>query len=226
MEVLRFSGVSKRYFLAGQAVDALRDVSIEISAGEFIALTGRSGCGKSTFLNLAGAMDFPTSGSVAINRRRTEKMSEGELTAVRRSQVGFVFQFFQLLPTLSAVENVELPLQLAACADARSRALETLEVVEASDLAHRLPHQLSGGQMQRVAVARALAHSPSVVLADEPIGNLDSESAGGIMRLLRRIADELRTTVVMATHSLESAAVADRIVALRDGRIEPAAAGV
>ena len=222
LAVLRFSGVSKRYFLAGQAVDALRSVSIEIAAGEFTALTGRSGCGKSTFLNLAGAMDFPTSGSVAIDGRRTEEMSEAELTALRRGRVGFVFQFFQLLPTLSAVENVELPLQLAGERRARARALEALELVEAAALADRMPHQLSGGQMQRAAIARALAHSPSVVLADEPIGNLDSESAEDVMRLLRRIADELRTTVVMATHSLESAAAADRVVALRDGRIETA----
>lgn len=222
---MRFSGVGKRYFLAGQAVDALRGVSIEIARGEFVALTGRSGCGKSTFLNLAGAMDFPTSGSVAIDGRRTEKMSEAELTALRRSRVGFVFQFFQLLPTLSVVENVELPLQLAADRRARSRALEALELVEAGALAERMPHQLSGGQMQRAAIARALAHAPSVVLADEPIGNLDSESAAGIVRLLRRIADELHTTVVMATHSLESAAVADRVAPLRDGRIEAAADG-
>lgn len=222
---MRFSGVGKRYFLAGQAVDALRGVSIEIARGEFVALTGRSGCGKSTFLNLAGAMDFPTSGSVAIDGRCTERMSEAELTALRRSRVGFVFQFFQLLPTLSVVENVELPLQLAADRRARTRALEALELVEAAALAERMPHQLSGGQMQRAAIARALAHAPSVVLADEPIGNLDSESAAGIVRLLRRIADELHTTVVMATHSLESAAVADRVAALRDGRIEAAADG-
>ena len=224
--VLRFSGVSKRYFLADRAVDALRDVSLDIARGEFVALTGRSGCGKSTFLNLAGAMDFPTSGSVAIDRLRTEKMSAAELDAVRRGRVGFVFQFFQLLPTLSAVENVELPLQLAGDRRPRARALEALELVEANGLAGRLPHQLSGGEMQRVAIARALVHSPSVVLADEPIGNLDSESAAVVMRLLRRIADELRTTVVMATHSLESAAVADRIVALRDGRIETVSKGV
>ena len=190
---------------------------MEVSSGEFLALVGRSGCGKSTFLNLAGAMDFPTSGTVEVNGKSTGGMSESELTATRRSDVGFVFQFFQLLPTLSAVENVELPLQLAGDGRARSRALETLDLVEMAD---RQPHQLSGGQKQRIAIARAMIHSPAIVLADEPIGNLDSESAAIVMSLLRRIADELGTTVVMATHSLESAAAADRVVALHDGGIE------
>ena len=193
---------------------------MEVSSGEFLALVGRSGCGKSTFLNLAGAMDFPTSGTVEINGKSTSGMSESELTATRRSDVGFVFQFFQLLPTLSAVENVELPLQLAGDGRARSRALETLDLVEMAELADRQPHQLSGGQKQRIAIARALIHSPAIVLADEPIGNLDSESAAIVMGLLRRIANELGTTVVMATHSLESTAAADRVVALRDGGIE------
>ena len=193
---------------------------MEVSSGEFLALVGRSGCGKSTFLNLAGAMDFPTSGTVEVNGKSTGGMSESELTATRRSDVGFVFQFFQLLPTLSAVENVELPLQLAGDGRARSRALETLDLVEMAELADRQPHQLSGGQKQRIAIARALIHSPAIVLADEPIGNLDSESAAIVMSLLRRIADELGTTVVMATHSLESAAAADRVVALHDGGIE------
>jgi len=196
---------------------------MEVSRGEFLALVGRSGCGKSTFLNLAGAMDFPTSGTVEINGKSTGGMSDSELTATRRSDVGFVFQFFQLLPTLSAVENVELPLQLAGDGRARSRALETLDLVEMAELADRQPHQLSGGQKQRIAIARALIHSPAIVLADEPIGNLDSESAAIVMSLLRRIADELGTTVVMATHSLESTVAADRVVALRDGGIEAAA---
>lgn len=206
--------------MGDQSVVGLRDVSIEVSRGEFLALVGRSGCGKSTFLNLAGAMDFPTAGTVEINGKSTSGMSESDLTATRRSDVGFVFQFFQLLPTLSAVENVELPLQLAGDGRARARALETLELVEMAELADRQPHQLSGGQKQRIAIARALIHSPAIVLADEPIGNLDSESAAIVMSLLRRIAEELGTTVVMATHSLESTAAADRVVGLRDGAIE------
>ncbi len=208
--------------MGDQSVAGLRDVSIEVSRGEFLALVGRSGCGKSTFLNLAGAMDFPTSGKVEINEKSTGGMSDAELTATRRSDIGFVFQFFQLLPTLTAVENVELPLQLAGDGRARARALEVLELVEMAELVDRHPHQLSGGQKQRVAIARALIHSPAIVLADEPIGNLDSESAAIVMRLLQRIAQELQTTVVMATHSLESTAVADRVLALRDGRLEAA----
>ncbi len=208
--------------MGDQSVAGLRDVSIEVSRGEFLALVGRSGCGKSTFLNLAGGMDFPTSGTVEINDKSTTGMSDAELTATRRSDIGFVFQFFQLLPTLTAVENVELPLQLAGDGRARARALEVLELVEMAALGDRQPHQLSGGEKQRIAIARALIHSPAIVLADEPIGNLDSESAAIVMRLLQRIAQELQTTVIMATHSLESTAVADRVLALRDGRLEGA----
>ncbi len=208
--------------MGDQSVAGLRDVSIEVSRGEFLALVGRSGCGKSTFLNLAGGMDFPTSGTVEINDKSTTGMSDAELTATRRSDIGFVFQFFQLLPTLTAVENVELPLQLAGDGRARARALEVLELVEMGALGDRQPHQLSGGEKQRIAIARALIHSPAIVLADEPIGNLDSESAAIVMRLLQRIAQELQTTVIMATHSLESTAVADRVLALRDGRLEGA----
>ena len=167
-------------------------------------------------------MDFPTSGTVEINDKSTTGMSDAELTATRRSDIGFVFQFFQLLPTLTAVENVELPLQLAGDGRARARALEVLELVEMAALGDRQPHQLSGGEKQRIAIARALIHSPAIVLADEPIGNLDSESAAIVMRLLQRIAQELQTTVIMATHSLESTAVADRVLALRDGRLEGA----
>lgn len=220
MSLLRLESVTKHYRSDNQDIVALDNVSLAVEAGEFISVVGRSGCGKSTLLNLSGAMDFPTSGAVHINGVSTSGLADTQLTEIRRRQVGFVFQFFQLLPTLSAIENVELPLLLCGQTSNRRQALEKLRWVEMGELADRLPHQLSGGQMQRVAIARALVHSPKLLLADEPIGNLDSTSAEIVIKLLRRTADEWGTAVVMATHSLEAAGVADRIVQLRDGRIE------
>lgn len=219
MSVLRFADASKRYGLTEQTVLALDSVSLEIRQGEFVALVGRSGCGKSTFLNLAGAMDLPTSGDVLIAGASTKRLNDEELTEVRRKQVGFVFQFFQLLPALSAVENVELPLQLASRLNVRQRALEMLDLVGIAECAGRLPYQLSGGQMQRVAIARALVHAPALLLADEPLGNLDTETSASILDLLDRIHRELGSSIVMATHSAESAARANRVLRLRDGRL-------
>jgi ABC-type lipoprotein export system ATPase subunit len=203
----------------GQAVAALRGVSLEVSAGDFVALMGRSGCGKSTLLNLAGAMDFPTSGKVWIDGEDTAAMDDGALTRLRRTKVGFIFQNFQLLPTLSAVENVELPLLLAGRAEARKAAREALEWVELGGESERMPHQLSGGQMQRVAIARALVHRPKLLLADEPIGNLDTATGNLILELLARASAERGAAVLMATHSLDSTRVARRIVEMRDGLI-------
>ena len=220
MSLLLLESVTKHYRSDNQDIAALDNVSLAVEAGEFISVVGRSGCGKSTLLNLSGAMDFPTSGAVHINGVTTTGLADTQLTEIRRRQVGFVFQFFQLLPTLSAIENVELPLLLCGQTSNRRQALEKLRWVEMGELADRLPHQLSGGQMQRVAIARALVHSPKLLLADEPIGNLDSTSADIVIKLLRRTADEWGTAVVMATHSLEAAGITDRIVQLRDGRIE------
>ncbi len=199
---------------------ALDEVSLSVEPGEFVSLVGRSGCGKTTLLNLAGAMDFPTSGAVLVDDQSTSGLTDAQLTSIRRTKVGFVFQFFQLLPTLTAAENVELPLQLAGQANVRQTALERLRLVEMESYAGRYPHQLSGGQMQRVAIARAIVHSPRILLADEPIGNLDSTSAEVVMKLLRLIADKTQTAILMATHSLEAAKITDTIVTLRDGRIE------
>ncbi len=220
MGALRLEHVSKDYVTEGSPVPALRDVSLEFHSGEFAALVGRSGCGKSTLLNLAGAMDFPTSGTVWLDGVSTSTLSDAALTRVRREKVGFVFQSFQLLPTLSVIENVELPLMLAGRAKSRADAAERLRWVEMDSYADRMPYQLSGGQMQRVAIARALANSPSILLADEPTGNLDTTTSEVILALLRRIADELETTVLMATHSLEAIGKADTIVRLQDGRVE------
>jgi ABC-type lipoprotein export system ATPase subunit len=218
--LLRLEAVKKEYVSDGQPVRALDGVTLEVAAGEFVALVGRSGCGKSTLLNLAGAMDFPTSGRVLLEGVATSNLDDAGLTRVRREKVGFIFQSFQLLHTLSVVENVELPLLLAGVARARERALERLGWVELVDLAGRLPHQLSGGQMQRVAIARALVHGPRLVLADEPTGNLDTATGDVILRVLKRIAREQGTAILMATHSPEAAALSDTIVRLRDGVIE------
>lgn len=218
MPVVQIDHVVKEYVSQGAVVRALDDVSLTAVSGEFVSLVGRSGCGKTTLLNLAGAMDFPTTGRVLIEGQDTSGRSDAELTEIRREQVGFVFQFFQLLPTLTVAENVELPLQLAKKSSVRKTALERLRLVEMEGLAARYPHQLSGGQMQRVAIARAIVHTPKLLLADEPIGNLDSTSADIVMQLLRRIADETGTAILMATHSLEAAKITDTIVQLRDGQ--------
>jgi ABC-type lipoprotein export system ATPase subunit len=217
--LLRLQDVRKEYVSDGQPVRALAGVTLDVAEGEFVALVGRSGCGKSTLLNLAGAMDFPTSGLVLLAGATTSGLDDAGLTQLRREKVGFIFQSFQLLHTLTVVENVELPLLLAGVAGARERALERLAWVELAELAARLPHQLSGGQMQRLAIARALVHAPRLVLADEPTGNLDTATGDVILKLLKRIAREQNTAILMATHSLEAAALADTIVRLRDGVI-------
>jgi ABC-type lipoprotein export system ATPase subunit len=217
--IVRLENVVKEYRADGLPVRALDGVSLDVEAGSFVALVGRSGCGKTTLLNLAGAMDSPTSGEVLIDGNSTVKLDDAGLTQLRRDKVGFIFQSFQLLPTLSVVENVELPLLLAGKSNARAAALERLAWVEMAQLATRLPHQLSGGQMQRVAIARALVHAPRLLLADEPTGNLDTTTGNLILDLLRRIASEQNTATIMATHSVEAAAAADAIVRMRDGRI-------
>ena len=220
MALLRFERVTKEYAGDGAKVAALAGVSLAFEAGQFVALVGRSGCGKSTLLNLAGAMDFPTAGEVWIGDARTSQLNDAALTALRRTKIGFVFQFFQLLPTLTVAENVELPALLAGAASARGKALEQLRWVEMEALAGRYPHQLSGGQMQRVAIARALVNSPRLVLADEPIGNLDTTTGAMVLELLRAAAREQGALVMMATHSIESTRQCDTVVRLRDGRVE------
>jgi putative ABC transport system ATP-binding protein len=201
-------------------VTALRGVSLEVEAGKVVALVGRSGCGKTTLLNLCGAMDFPTTGEVEVAGKLTAQLGDAALTALRRHKIGFVFQFFQLLPSLTALENVELPLLLAGAKNTMATARERLIWVGLEEKAASLPSQLSGGQMQRVAIARALVHNPAILVADEPTGNLDTASGDIVLRLIRRAADEFGAAVVMATHSVEAAAIADREVRMRDGRVE------
>jgi ABC-type lipoprotein export system ATPase subunit len=183
---------------------------------------GRSGCGKTTLLNLCGAMDFPSSGIIQVAGLVTTGLGDPQLTRLRREKIGFVFQFFQLLPTLTAIENVELPLLLAGARNSRQTARERLEWVGLPEKADALPWQLSGGQMQRVAIARALAHTPAILIADEPTGNLDTASGEIVLQLIRRAAREFGAAVVMATHSAEAAAIADVRIRMRDGLIESA----
>ncbi len=220
MPTLSLQNVTKDYLTDGQRVRALYEVSLEVARGEFVALVGRSGCGKSTLLNLAGAMDFPTSGQVLLDGVSTSTARDAELTRLRREKIGFVFQSFQLLHTLTVFENVELPLLLAGKPNARAAARERLAWVELEGLGDRYPHQLSGGQMQRVAIARALIHRPSIVLADEPTGNLDTATGNLILELLQRTTREQNTATIIATHSLEAASLANVVVRLRDGKIQ------
>ena len=220
MTILSLQKVVKHYLTDGQRVAALAGVSLDVEPGEFVALVGRSGCGKSTLLNLAGAMDFPSGGEVRIEGAPTSALADAELTRLRREKVGFVFQSFQLLHTLTVLENIELPLLLAGKENARAAAHERLQWVELDELGERLPYQLSGGQMQRVAIARALVHGPRILLADEPTGNLDTVTGRVILQLLQRLTREQNTATMMATHSLEAASLCDTLVTMRDGQIE------
>ena len=217
---LELRGVSKTYIDGGQPVEVLHDIWLTAAAGTITALLGRSGCGKTTLLNLAGAMDFPTTGEVLIEGRATARFSEAELTALRRRRVGFVFQFFQLLPTMTVLENVELPLLLAGVPKSAETARNRLRWVGLPEKADNFPYQLSGGQMQRVAIARALVNSPELLIADEPTGNLDTTSGEQVLALLREAATRFGATVLIATHSAEAAAIAHTCVNLRDGRIQ------
>ena len=219
MPILKIDNATRHYQAQGQRVMALAGVSLTLDKGQFAALVGRSGCGKSTLLNLAGAMDFPSTGTVSIDGDLTTTLDDARLTALRRNKVGFIFQNFQLLPTLSVAENVELPLLLAGTPNPRRRALESLNWVELDNYGDRMPHQLSGGQMQRVAIARALVHKPKLLLADEPIGNLDTTTGNLILDLLLRATKDFETTILMATHSPDSVRVTTHTIEMRDGLI-------
>jgi putative ABC transport system ATP-binding protein len=213
---LELRHVSKSY---GEA-QVLHEISLTACAGSITALVGRSGCGKTTLLNLAGAMDFPSAGEVLIDGRATTALHDAELTALRRTRIGFVFQFFQLLPTLTVLENVELPLMLAGARGSAETARDRLRWVGLEEKAASLPYQLSGGQQQRVAIARALVHSPELLIADEPTGNLDTASGDQVLALIRDAASRFGAAILMATHSAEAAAIADVRVSMRDGRIQ------
>ncbi len=220
-EILQTQGLSKQYQMGQVTVDALRGVDLAVQQGEFVAVMGPSGSGKSTLLHLMGGLDTPSDGDVMLGGKRLAHLSDDEITIVRRRQVGFVFQFFNLLPTLTAAENVALPLLIdgKSMQDHQERIDELLELVSLTDRKHHKPDQLSGGQQQRVAIARAFVNNPKIVLADEPTGNLDSKSGANVLELLRKACKELNAAVVMVTHDPRAASFADRVIFLRDGQI-------
>jgi putative ABC transport system ATP-binding protein len=218
--ILEARGLAKTYVGDGVEVLALGGVDLEVGAGEFVAVMGPSGCGKSTLLHLLGGLDRPTAGAITLAGRRVEKLSEAQWAVARRREVGFVFQFFNLVGNLTVAENVELPALLVGQkpAEARRRRTELLERLGVSAHTDAMPSQLSGGQQQRVALARALVNRPKVLLADEPTGNLDSTSAREVLALLREVQADGQT-LVLVTHNARVAASADRVVSLRDGLV-------
>ncbi len=218
MPLIAMHGVEKVYRMDGVAVQALRGISLAIEPGEFVAIMGPSGSGKSTCMNILGCLDRPTAGTYALDGTDVSTLDDVALARLRNRRLGFVFQSFNLLPRTPAVENVELPLLYAGTPDRRARTLAALEAVGLRSRAGHLPTQLSGGEQQRVAIARALVMSPSIILADEPTGNLDSATAGEIMGVLERLSHG-GITIVLVTHEADIAAHARRLVQFKDGRI-------
>ena len=222
--LIRVENASKLYGRAGAdgaAVHALNGVSLQIAPGEFVAVMGPSGCGKSTLLHVLGGLDTLTSGEIYLEDEPIHRLNEAGLTRLRREKIGFVFQFFNLLPTLTVEENVRLPgvLQNLSAEKIERRCAELLAAVGMEKRARHRLHQLSGGEMQRAALARALLPEPRLLLADEPTGNLDSEASGRVVELFRQIGERHRTTIVMVTHSREVAGAAHRVIEMRDGKI-------
>ena len=226
--MIELKNVTRQYQQGENTVLALDDLSLRIESKEFVAVTGESGSGKSTFLHLIGGLDKPDTGAVLVNGLALQAASDKELTEYRARDLGIVFQFFNLLPTLNVLENVCLPLEFQGVKfrEAAARAREMLKLVGMEKREHHFVHQLSGGEMQRTAIARALVHRPKVLLADEPTGNLDSANANNVLEIFRRIVDERLTTLVVVTHSAEVAEMAERRIHLRNGQIaEPVAGG-
>ncbi len=235
MEIAKVENVTRFYKVGNVETQALRGVDLTISDGEFTALVGPSGSGKTTLLQLIGCLDQPTSGKVWINGKDVSRLNRAQRADVRRGQIGFIFQFFALIPTLTAYENIEMPLLLVGAkpAERRARVEELLKAVDLTERAHHRPDQMSGGQQQRVAIARALATRPSLILADEPTANLDTPNGKQVMEIMTRLNQETGVTFVFATHDPRVIQYARRVVTLRDGKIaetqevvEPALAGV
>ncbi len=221
MKIIETSHLARSYKMGDNIVNALQDISITINKGEYVAFMGPSGSGKSTLMNIVGCLDTPNQGSYSLNGHLVSEMTENELAEVRNKEIGFVFQTFNLLPRASALENVALPLIYAGYSKSErsEMAMAALESVNLGDRHHHKPNELSGGQRQRVAIARALVNNPSIILADEPTGNLDTKTSYGIMQLFQELHDK-GNTIIMVTHEDDIAHYAHRIIRLRDGLIE------
>jgi putative ABC transport system ATP-binding protein len=221
MKIIETHNISRIYKMGNNVVNALQDISISIDKGEYVAFMGPSGSGKSTLMNIVGCLDTPSSGSYSLNNHLVSEMTENELAEVRNKEIGFVFQTFNLLPRATALENVALPLIYAGYnkSDREEMAMEALRNVNLADRHHHRPNELSGGQRQRVAIARALVNKPSIILADEPTGNLDSKTSYDIMALFQELHDQ-GNTIIMVTHEDDIAHYSHRIIRLRDGLIE------
>jgi putative ABC transport system ATP-binding protein len=219
--VIQVENLIKNYYMGKQSVQVLKGLNLTINKNEYVALMGPSGSGKSTLMNILGCLDSPTSGKYILNNKDVSKMSDDDLASVRNSEIGFVFQQFNLLPRLTAAENVALPLVYAGISkkERHERAIEALKKVDLDSRSHHKSNELSGGQIQRVAIARALVNNPSILLADEPTGNLDSKTSVEVMKIFGKIR-EAGNTVVLVTHEEDIAAYAKRVVRLRDGVIE------
>jgi putative ABC transport system ATP-binding protein len=219
--LISLRNVTRHYKTGERAVHALDGVSLEIARNEFIAVSGPSGCGKSTLIHLLAGLEYPTSGEIMVDDLALHSADDRALTEYRRRRVGLVFQFFNLLPTMNVLENVSLPLLLQGVSppESENRASELIALVGLTDRATHFVHQLSGGEQQRTAIARALVHRPLLLIADEPTGNLDSHSAATVMELLEKIGAEQLTTLIVVTHSDEVARAASRRVEMRDGRV-------
>ncbi|SVC52471.1 uncharacterized protein METZ01_LOCUS305325 [marine metagenome] len=220
--IIRFKDVYKYYHAGDEKVTALSGVSLEFQQGDFVSIMGPSGGGKTTFLNCLGGLDLPDRGEIYIKNRLLNNMNDKELTELRRKEIGFIFQFFNLMPTLTVLENVELPLLISHSAKTQGKEVQTL--LDYVGLIHRaksFPAELSGGEMQRVAIARALVHRPAIVLADEPTGNLDSENGIKILELMKKASVDFNTTVVIATHNSKIADYGNRHFEIRDGKATP-----
>lgn len=219
--IIRLENIQKSYFMGNQAIPVLKGITLDIRKNEYVALMGPSGSGKSTLMNILGCLDSPTGGKYILNEKDVSKMADDDLAEVRNTEIGFVFQQFNLLPRLSAAENVALPLIYAGVSKKEriERSMTALEKVGLADRSHHKSNELSGGQIQRVAIARALVNNPSILLADEPTGNLDSKTSVEVMEIFGKI-QQAGNTVVLVTHEEDIAAYAHRVVRLRDGLVE------
>lgn len=221
MTIIKADCISRRYKMGEEIIEALKEVSIEVQKGEYVAFMGPSGSGKSTLMNIIGCLDSPSSGSYILNGNKVSSLTQNELAEIRNKEIGFVFQTFNLIPRATALENVALPLVYAGLGknDREERAQDVLDQVGLADRSKHKPNELSGGQRQRVAIARALVNNPSIILADEPTGNLDSKTSFDIMLLFEKL-HQLGNTIIMVTHEEDIAKFAHRIVLLKDGTVE------